>query len=163
MPVCAECQSEEWDEDEGMCLECGSEEAEPGQSKYENFRVGVVVSVAAVPKAKKLKSATVQVRPESDDGEDDGTVVIVTNTKHLEEGDRVVVAMVGAIVPAGADPDEDEDAVVVKKSAVGGKMSHGMLCDCPMLGWAGGAAGVAVKLPEDHEVGSAPPAERPRR
>jgi len=31
-----------------------------------------------------------------------------------------------------------------------------------MLGWTGGAKGVAVQIPSDVEVGSAPPASKPR-
>ena len=31
-----------------------------------------------------------------------------------------------------------------------------------MLGWSGGAAGLAVQIPEQFELGSAPPASKPR-
>ncbi len=36
------------------------------------------------------------------------------------------------------------------------------LCDAPMLGWTGGAAGQLVTL-EEGEIGATPPAERPVR
>ena len=46
---------------------------------------------------------------------------IVTNAKHIEEEDLVVVALEGAIVPAGAEYDENDDTVfIVKKKSVGG-------------------------------------------
>lgn len=47
-----------------------------------------------------------------------------------------MVACEQAIVPAGGEVD-DGVSVVVKKSSVGGVMSHGMLCDAPMLKWTG--------------------------
>jgi hypothetical protein len=59
-------------------------------------------------------------------------------------------------VPAGADPDES-GTIIVQKASVGGRASLGMLCDCTMLGWKGGASGVAVKLPDSFAVGSSPP------
>lgn len=97
----------------------------------------------------------------------------------------MIVATEGARVPAGADAD-DESAITVAKATVGGNPSFGMvsglfdsirerasrltslrgaaplqLCDCPMLGWTGGAAGQVVTLKEG-EIGAAPPSERPR-
>jgi len=41
-------------------------------------------------------------------------------------------------------------------------MSEGMLCDSNMLGWSGGAAGIAAQIPESVEIGSAPPATKLR-
>lgn len=63
------------------------------------------------------------------------------------------------MVPAGAD---EGSGTLVTKTNVSGIPSFGMLCDSPMLGWQGGAAGVLVCL-EEGEIGSAPPAERPRK
>ena len=39
------------------------------------------------------------------------------------------LALEGAVVPAGSDPEEDTDVIVVKPSSVGGVKSYGMLCD----------------------------------
>ena len=55
---------------------------------------------------------------------------------------------------------EDE---VVKKGAVGGVMSAGMLCNGVMLGWKGGDSKAAATLPEGFAVGSKPPDARPRK
>ena len=41
-------------------------------------------------------------------------------------------------------------------------MSEGIFCDSKMLGWAGGAAGVAAQIPETVAIGEAPPATKPR-
>lgn len=114
--------------------------------KYAGYKVGVILSVEAM-KDKKYKALTVDVGA-------DEPVAIVTNAKHAEEGERVVVATIGAVVPAGADPEE---GTTVAKASVGGRASHGMLCDGVMLGWKGGANGVAVKLGEDFPIGGPPP------
>ena len=65
----------------------------------------------------------------------------------------MVVATVGA---------ELKDGDKVKRAPVGSVMSEGMLCDGPMLGWAGGGAGTAVLLPDTFKPGDTPPRSRPR-
>ena len=50
----------------------------------------------------------------------------------------------------------------MKKATVGNVVSEGMLCDSAMIGWPGGAKGVAVQLPDTFELGSAPPSSKPR-
>ena len=50
----------------------------------------------------------------------------------------------------------------VQKTMVGGTMSEGMLCDSKMLGWMGGAEGIAVQIPESIPIGSPPPLTKPR-
>jgi hypothetical protein len=67
------------------------------------------------------------------------------------------------VVPVGESFETEEGEVVtVKKTAVGGVMSEGVLCDSRMLGWSGGAAGVAAQIPDSVEIGSAPPDSKPR-
>jgi len=51
---------------------------------------------------------------------------------------------------------------MLKDTTVGGVVSEGMLCDSRMLGWQGGAEGLAVQIPENFELGSAPPSSKPR-
>ena len=70
---------------------------------------------------------------------------------------RVVVAPEGSSIL-----NEEGEEMTLKKATVGGHISEGMLCDGKMLGWAGGSVGVAVNLPDDFEIGSAPPASKPR-
>jgi len=74
----------------------------------------------------------------------------------------VVVALENAIVPAGANLEDDSNAIQIKPTAVGGVMSRGMLCDSPMLNWTGGAKGAVQQLPDSFVVGDKPPAARPR-
>eukprot|EP00037_Helgoeca_nana_P032990 m.416256 g.416256 ORF g.416256 m.416256 type:complete len:163 (-) comp29894_c0_seq1:1274-1762(-) len=159
MVECPECRMEvEMEADDEFCPECGYEftaadraatTGSDAKGKYENYVIGVIVEVEQM-KDKKYKAVTVDVGAEA-------AVAVVTNAKHADVGERVVVAMVGAIVPAGADP---EDAITVAKASVGGRASCGMLCDATMLGWKG-ANGVAVKLGEDFAIGAPPPDAKP--
>jgi len=81
-------------------------------------------------------------------------VRLATNAKNVEAGSLVVVAKVGARLK------NDE---LVGKATVGGVPSEGMLCDSVMLGWKGGAAGLAALLPAGIAApGDAPPRSRPR-
>jgi hypothetical protein len=41
-------------------------------------------------------------------------------------------------------------------------MSEGMFCDSRMLGWTGGASGIAAQIPDSVNIGSAPPATKSR-
>ena len=74
--------------------------------------VGEVLTVEPVPKKSDLKKCTIDVT-----GDGSG-ITVVTNAKYIAEGWRVVVAMQNAIVPAGADPEEDSNVIIVKKTAV---------------------------------------------
>mmetsp|Transcript_16677 Transcript_16677/g.32485 ORF Transcript_16677/g.32485 Transcript_16677/m.32485 type:complete len:168 (+) Transcript_16677:24-527(+) len=161
-PSCEEVKEvDESEDNEGMvyCSECGEEFTPQPQAdpKFANYLVGEVLQVDAIPKS-NLKKVLIDVG----DGKEGGTQV-VTNAKYCDKGWRVVVATVGAVVPAGADLKEDADAIVVKKSSVQGVKSEGMVCDAPMLGWTGGGKGAIQQLDDTFEIGSAPPAERPAK
>jgi hypothetical protein len=68
-----------------------------------------------------------------------------------------------AIAPVGSKVLTDEgEEMVVKKTAVGGVTSEGMFCDSRMLGWSGGAVGVAVQIDDSFAIGSSPPPTKPR-
>ena len=78
------------------------------------------------------------------------------NNAHYENK-RVAVAPSGTTIV-----NEEGEEMVLKDTSVGGVMSQGMFCDSKMLGWIGGAAGVAVQIPESIEIGSSPPSSKPR-
>lgn len=80
-------------------------------------------------------------------------ISVITNATNVKAGLKVVVATIGAEV----------NGEEIKKCVVGGRPSFGMLCDAPMLGWVGGGAGAAVTLGDEFEIGSRPPASRPRK
>lgn len=114
--------------------------------KFNNFACGRVVSLEEV--TDKLTACKIDVGAEE-------VVTIVTNAGNVAEGTRVVVAKVGAIVPSiGEAP--------LKKRAVGGVPSEGMLCDGKMLGWKGGGEGAAAQVPDSFSPGDRPPEQRPR-
>jgi tRNA-binding EMAP/Myf-like protein len=121
------------------------------------YLVGVVVSVEELPAKTKggkvLKICYIRV------GEDgvDPLLTVVTGAPNVREGSRVAVAPVGSTVET-----EEGGELKIQKTAVGGTMSEGMLCDSRMLGWSGGAAGIAVQIPDSVAIGSAPPATKPR-
>ena len=67
------------------------------------------------------------------------------------------------MAPVGSTFENDAgEEITVQKTAVGGVMSEGIFCDSKMLGWAGGAAGVAAQIPESVAIGESPPATKPR-
>ena len=139
-----------------MCEECGHEQSSIDW-KYRGYKIGRVLEVQEIKNNLKKCKVTL-------DGENE--LQIVTNAKHVAENELVVVASQGAIVPAGADPEEDGgQGTVVKQASVGGEKSEAMMCDGVMLSWQGGANGVLVKLLEEdgYMVGARPPATKPRK
>lgn len=150
-------------ESNAMCLNCGQilgYEQFPWIKMYENYFVGIVEEAEAAKKLNKLK---VRIKPAVDGDENDesskSVLSIVTNDMKVKVKELVVVAALGAIVPAG----KGEEGQIVKKAVVSGLASEGMICDSPMLSWVGGAKGVAVRLSVDKfAVGEKPPIKRPR-
>ena len=113
--------------------------------------VGLVVSAEPVPKKDKLTVIKVDIGGVE-------PVQVVTNATNAVVGARVVVAPAGTMVKGESGEDEE-----VKKGAVGGVMSSGMLCNGAMLGWKGGDNKAAATLPDTFAVGSQPPEARPRK
>ena len=141
-PDCAY-ENEEVDAEE--CEACGEARYEEVVDRFEGFKCGLVASVEDL--GDKLKVCTIDI------GKGEGKEVkIVTNAANAQEGSRVVVATVGAMV----------DDVKLTKKTVGGRASEGMLCDAPMLGWTGGGAGAAALVPDSCAPGDRPPERRPR-
>ena len=145
-----------------FCSACGEEfvlENSKGDI-YNQFKVGKVLKVEAIPKQKDLKKILVDV---IGNGDEDSSVQIVTNAKYIEQNWLVVVALENAVVPAGAILGDDPEAIQIKPTSVGGVKSNGMVCDSHLLAWTGGAKGVVQQLSEtDFKVGDKPPSVRPR-
>lgn len=124
-------------------------------SDVSQYKVGLIQSVneAASKGAggKALRVCTVDV------GEDSGVITVVTSAPNVRDGSRVAVAPAGSTVMTEAGEE-----LTVKRTSVGGIMSEGMLCDSRMLGWSGGASGIAVQIPESFPLGSSPPPTKPR-
>jgi tRNA-binding EMAP/Myf-like protein len=155
--VCASCECENGG-GEDSCEACGEERpaAAPGGDGgggggvvSESIIVALIMDLAPVPGKDKLRVATLNVGR----GE---PVAVVSSAPNLSVGARCVVALPGATVTV------EGEEVVVKAAAVGGVRSGGMLCDAPMLKWAGGGSGNAALVPDSFAPGDAPPAARPR-
>jgi phenylalanyl-tRNA synthetase beta chain len=116
------------------------------------YKVGVVESIEELPKSggKQLRLCNINVG-------DAELVPVVTSAPNVRDKSRVVVALAGSSVI-----NEEGEEMKLQKTSVGGKMSHGMLCDSRMLLWQGGATGVAVQMPPEFEIGSPPPTSKPR-
>lgn len=114
-----------------------------------SFVVGLVITCEAVAGKDRLKVVTVDIG--------NGTVLtIATNAPNIREGTRTCVAVIGSTIEIAGQSE------VVKKTNVGGVISEGMICDSVMLGWAGGAAGLAVQIPPSYDLGAAAPTSKPR-
>jgi tRNA-binding EMAP/Myf-like protein len=120
------------------------------------YKVGIVLSVEEIKSNnnnKTLRSCLVNVGQENDE-----PVTIVTSASNVRPGSRVAVALAGSCVI-----NEEGEEMTVKKTIVSGISSDGMLCDSRMLGWSGGAAGVAAQMPDSIPLGEAPPSTKPSR
>ena len=114
-----------------------------------SYVVGLVITCEAVAGKDRLKVVTVDIG--------NGVVLtIATNAPNIREGTRTCVAVVGSTIEIAGQSE------VVKKTNVGGIISEGMICDSVMLGWAGGAAGLAVQIPASYELGATAPTSKPR-
>lgn len=117
------------------------------------YKVGVVLSTeeCGSSKGKTLRACKVNV------GDESNPLTVVTLASNVREGSRLAVAPVGSTFLN----DEGEE-ITVTKTSVGGVMSEGIFCDSKMLGWSGGAAGVAAQIPDSVDIGVAPPSSKPR-
>ena len=119
----------------------------PTMPDTSQYKVGVVRSLEACG-GKNLKACQVDI----------GTILtVVTAATNVREGSRLAVAPIGSTVV-----NEEGEEMIIQKTTVGGVQSEGMFCDSRMLGWAGGAQGVAAQMPESLEIGSSPPSSKPR-
>ena len=152
-----QCPSCEYDENEDAAPRCESCDEQlaaaapaPAGAGAPLIVVARVTAVEPIPNKDKLRKVTL-------DAGGAAEVVVVTNSAvHLHT--LVCVALPGATVRVGGEE------VQVKAAAVGGVASGGMLCDSAMVGWKGGAAGLAATVPEaaGMQPGQAVPAARPR-
>ena len=113
------------------------------------FVVALVVTCQGVPGKDRLKVVTVDIG-------DNTILTIATNAPNIREGTRTCVALIGSTIEIGGQTE------IVKKTNVGGIISEGMICDSVMLGWTGGAAGLAVQIPSFYDLGTSAPTSKPR-
>lgn len=105
-------------------------------SDYDKMVVGEVLSAEKHPNADRLKLCTVDV------GSDQ--LEIVCGAPNVEKGQRVAVAMIGAVVAGD---------LKIKRSKIRGIVSQGMICSEAELNLSPEADGIMV-LDSDHPIGS---------
>jgi len=109
-----------------------------GAPKLDNVVVGEVLVRDKHPNADKLSVCKVDV------GSAGGVKTIVCGAQNYKVGDRVPVALPGAVLPGN---------FVIKSSKVRGELSDGMMCSAKELGVAEDAAGLMI-LSERPELGT---------
>jgi|GEM_PF-71417 len=102
------------------------------------FVVGEVLTCEKHPDADKLKVTTVKVS-------EDEVLQIVCGAPNVEAGQKVVVSLIGAMMPSG---------LLIKKSKLRGVESNGMLCSKRELGLPQEEVRGILVLENDVEVGT---------
>lgn len=127
------------------------------------YKVGEILSIEDCGKCKKggksLRACKIRIGGQDNDNydEEQDIITVVTSATNVRDGSRIAVAPAGSTIL-----DSEGTSITVTQASVGGVLSQGMLCDSRALGWTGGAQGVAVQIPPEVEVGSAPPSSKPR-
>lgn len=112
------------------------EKIEDQAQKFDKVVVGKILSVQRHPNADRLQLAEVQVDKKTQ-------LHIVCGAPNIAPGQKVPVAMVGAILPNGLE---------IKEAEVRGEKSQGMLCAPDELGLGDDHAGILI-LDEKAKVG----------
>ena len=122
-----------------------------------SYKVGVVLTVEEVSGKKGNNNKPLKVCRIDIGDDEDGGIPVVTNAPNVREGSRIVVA------PAGSEVINDQgEEITLTKTSIAGHESWGMICDSKLMGWSGGAEGIAVQIPDDFPIGSTPPSSKPR-
>jgi phenylalanyl-tRNA synthetase beta chain len=95
--------------------------------KFKNVIVGKIKSVRMHPNADKLRIAIVEVPGKE--------LTIVCGAPNIEAGQRVPVAMIGAVLPNGME---------IKPAEIRGEKSEGMLCAADELGLGSDHSGILI-------------------
>lgn len=105
-------------------------------TKYKNFVVGLVTEVKPHPHADKLRLCKVNVGNSQ-------TVNIVCGAPNVAKGQKVPLALPGAVLPSGLE---------IKKAKIRGEISEGMICSEAELELGPDATGIMV-LDKEAKVG----------
>src|SRR5579863_4927527 len=100
-----------------------------GAPALEHVVVGEVLTREKHPNADKLSVCTVDLGPR------EGVRTIVCGAQNYKVGDRVPVALPGAVLPGG---------LVIKRSKIRGQESDGMMCSGREIGVGDDAGGLLI-------------------
>ncbi len=100
-----------------------------GAPRLEHVVVGEVLTREKHPNADKLSVCTVDIGPAG------GVRTIVCGAQNYRVGDRVPVALPGAVLPGG---------LAIKQSKIRGQLSDGMMCSGREIGMGDDAAGLLI-------------------
>jgi phenylalanyl-tRNA synthetase beta chain len=100
-----------------------------GAPKLENVVVGEILTRARHPNADKLSVCTVDVGPAG------GVKTIVCGAHNCDAGNRVLVALPGAVLPGNFQ---------IKQSKIRGQSSDGMMCSPDEIGMGGDHSGLLI-------------------
>lgn len=103
----------------------------------QSYKVGTIISLETCGNCKKSNRSLFACKIDVGSGED---ISVVTAAPNVRQNSRVVVAPINSIIM------KNGEEVKVTKASVGGVMSEGILCDSEMLGWSGGAVGIAAQV-----------------
>src|SRR5688572_22754663 len=106
---------------------------------FENVIVAKIVKIEKHPNADRLQVTQVVTSPAADAP----LLQIVCGAKNISEGDIVPLALAGASLPGD---------LVIKKSAIRGVESNGMLCSGKELGISADSEGI-LQLPKHASIG----------
>ncbi|MGE5313781.1 MAG: phenylalanine--tRNA ligase subunit beta [Acidobacteriota bacterium] len=112
--------------------------------KFDKFVVGFVKNVVKHPKADKLSLCDVQIS-ESE------TIRVVCGAPNVAAGQKVPVALLGAVIPSNMH-DPEGKPFVITKAKIRGEESNGMICAGVELQLNDDADGIMV-LKEDARIG----------
>jgi phenylalanyl-tRNA synthetase beta chain len=105
--------------------------------KFNGFVVGEVIEVQKHPNADRLKLCKVNV------GSKDGLLQIVCGAPNVETGQKVIVGLIGAIVPHNQHDPAFKPFTLIK-ATIRGVDSYGMICSSKELGLGEDSAGIMV-------------------
>ena len=113
------------------------ESIEEHRPSWGQVEVATIESVTAHPNADRLRLCQVRRLNE--------TVAVVCGASNMQAGDKVALAVPGAVLPDGKR---------IEQASIRGQTSHGMLCSAREIGFSEADGGGIMILPSDAKVGA---------
>ena len=111
--------------------------------KFNGFVIAEIIDVQKHPNADRLKICKVNV------GSNDGLLQIVCGASNVEAGQKVIVGLIGAVVPHNQHDPSSKPFTLIK-ATIRGVDSYGMICSDKELGLGEDASGIKVLDPKSN-------------